>query len=107
MSWATRLASRPRGTSSASTRCQSWLMSAGLAVNVFMYSATLGFGLGQIETDSQDSRPWLARSILESSLSGGGPTGVPPFLAAPLCLGHPQAIEGSEREVVVAGHRST
>src|SRR3954465_11117390 len=59
MSWATALASRPSGTPAASTTCQSWLMSSGVAVKVFMVASWLGPGsskLGQIETDSQDTR---------------------------------------------------
>src|SRR5580765_6075251 len=59
MSWATALASRPSGTPAASTTCQSWLMSSGVAVKVFMSVRCLGVGsskLGQTETDSQDTR---------------------------------------------------
>src|SRR6188472_4189100 len=46
MSWATTLAKRPSGTPAASTTCQSWLMSSGVAVKVFIRSAASGLKSG-------------------------------------------------------------
>src|SRR5690349_2149327 len=75
MSWATTLANRPSGTPVASTTCQSWLMSSGVAVKVFMRCAASGREPGSKPKQTHKIADW------EGVGQGKGVVALSPFPA--------------------------